>query len=137
MHGLTLSHAQWEELYQNLEDCLPEEGCGLLGGKDDLVQAVLSVTNELHSLVRFRMVPQEQLNGFLWFERHEMEVVGIFHSHPNGPRHPSGTDLSEFAYPGVVNMICWPVVGIWEAKGFWMDGKDYYEVPVNILEAAS
>ena len=95
---------------------------------------VFPVTNALHSPIRFRMAPEEQLKAFLWFEQHEMEMVGIFHSHPNGPSHPSKTDLAEFAYPGVVNVICWPIEGDWQAKGFWMDGKAYHEVPVDLPE---
>jgi len=132
MNGLTISPLQWKSIYKHLEACLPEEGCGLLGGRHGRVMAVCPVTNALHSPVRFRMVPEEQLKAFLWFEQHEMELVGIFHSHPNGPRHPSGTDLAQFAYPDVVSLICWPAEGSWEAKGFWMDGKSYHEVPVVI-----
>ncbi len=137
MESLTLSPSQWETLSRHLQDCLPEEGCGLLGGLEGRVQAVLPVTNELHSAVRFRMLPQEQLENFIRLEEQGLELIGIFHSHPNGPPHPSGSDLAEFTYPGVIYVICWRENGSWELKGFWTDGKTYREVPVNISAAAA
>ena len=92
--------------------CLPEEACGLLGGlfteAGVQVQAVLPITNALHSPVRFRMDPEEQLKAFYYLDEHNLELVTIFHSHPAGPEHPSPTDLAEFAYPGVFTLILFP-----------------------------
>lgn len=132
MHGLTMTQSQWEILCKHLGACLPEEGCGLLGGEGETVLAVLPVENALHSPVRFRMNPEEQLRAFTRIEQEGMDLVGIFHSHPKGPRHPSGLDVAEFAYPGVVNVICFRNGAGWEAKGFWMGGGKYDEVPVRV-----
>src|SRR5512146_1553484 len=101
-----------QEMIEHVLSCLPEEACGLLGGRREDPQgtpdspftaaAVLPIENELHSLVRFRMAPAEQLKAFYWLEEHGLELAAIFHSHPQGPDHPSATDLAEFAYPGVL-----------------------------------
>lgn len=107
--------------------CLPEEGCGLLGGRFNeggtaRVEVVFPVENELHSPVRFRMAPLEQLRVFQEIERLNLDLVGIFHSHPAGPDHPSVTDLAEFLYPGVPVVILSPgAAGGWQVKGFLIE----------------
>ncbi len=94
--------------------CLPDEACGLVGSEQvDILEikakAVLPVENELHSQVRYRMAPAEQLKAFYWLEEHHLEMAALFHSHPQGPDHPSATDLAEFAYPGVLMLILSPI----------------------------
>lgn len=108
-----LSSAAFHEIRAHCLGCLPEEACGLLGGSFQTgagvqAQVVLPVANTLHSPVRFRMDPEEQLKAFYWLDEHALDLVGIFHSHPSGPEHPSATDLTEFAYPGVFTLILSP-----------------------------
>ena len=135
MESLTLSPSQWETLSPSSGRLFAGRRLWAAGRSGGPRSAVLSVTNELHSAVRFRMLPQEQLENFIRLEEQGLELIGIFHSHPNGPPHPSGTDLAEFTYPGVIYVICWRENGSWELKGFWTDGKTYREIPVNISAA--
>ena len=65
---MRLTYAQWVFMRDHIVAQLPEEACGLIGGVGDEARLVLPVTNELHSPVRFRMSPQEQLEAFLRFE---------------------------------------------------------------------
>lgn len=87
----------------------PEEACGLLAGEiiGDRYDArlVLPITNMLHSRVRYQLDPQEQLNAFNYIEEQHLELVGIYHSHPNGPDTPSPTDIAEAYYPEAVQLI--------------------------------
>lgn len=83
----------------------PEEICGLLAGTAGRVFHVLPVMNELHSPIRFRMEPREQLARFLWMDQNDLDLLAIYHSHPRGPVEPSPTDISEFSYPGTISMI--------------------------------
>ena len=83
----------------------PEEVCGLLVGSGCRVSHVLPVQNEYHSPIRFRMEPREQLMNFLWYEKQNLELLAIYHSHPCGPAEPSPTDIYEFAYPETISMI--------------------------------
>jgi proteasome lid subunit RPN8/RPN11 len=109
--------------------CLPEEACGLFGGRittDGLVfhaECWLPVENALHSPVRFRMDPTAQLDGFRAIEEAGLELVAFFHSHPHGPNHPSPTDLGEFAYPGVLSLIVSPAAADgWQARAYQIEG---------------
>lgn len=89
----------------HLHKCLPEEGCGLLAGKDNQVFQWYPITNIFHSSAKYRMDAPEQLNAFLNIEKHEWQLLAIVHSHPNGPAHPSSIDISEAYYPDVAYII--------------------------------
>ena len=107
---LVIPNALWQEITAHAQYCLPEEGCGLLGGSLSadgvgMVSAVMPVENALHSPVRYSMEPAAQLQAFYQLEERGLELLAIFHSHPQGPDHPSLTDRSEFAYPGVLSLI--------------------------------
>jgi proteasome lid subunit RPN8/RPN11 len=115
LNALILPGPLRQQMLEHALTRLPEEACGLLGGRrEDLnspftAAAVLPIENELHSPVRFRMAPAEQLKAFYWLEENGLELTAIFHSHPQGPDHPSATDLAEFAYPGVLMLILSPI----------------------------
>jgi proteasome lid subunit RPN8/RPN11 len=128
--------------------CDPFEACGLIAGRasglprggSEAVQ-VISVTNVLHSRVRFRMDPVQQLKAFNQIEEQGLELLAIYHSHPDGPATPSATDVSEAAYPGVVHLI-WsksgerltePVAEQWNCRGFLIAGGRVSEVAIRIL----
>jgi proteasome lid subunit RPN8/RPN11 len=126
--NLQIPVALREEMLVHLTNCLPEEGCGLLGGQGSVCSRVIPISNELHSPTGFRMDPQEQLRAFLQFEDQGLELTAIYHSHPHGPQIPSATDVAEFAYPGVISMICVPLVTHWMVRGFIIDGETVTEI---------
>jgi len=115
-----------------VEQWLPEEACGLLAGIERRVTLVMPIENQLHSPVRFSMEPRAQLKAFLDIDQENLQLVGIFHSHPAGPAHPSYTDIEEFYYPGAVSVIWSRQGGVWQARGFWIDAGSSDEVPLII-----
>ena len=114
-------------------NCLPLEACGLVAGTENRAVAFLPVSNELQSPSAFRMDPQEQLNAFLWMEKQHLDLLAIFHSHPQGPQTPSTTDIAEFFYPGVTSLIWTPV----SLRAFDITREGYTEVPVALNEASN
>lgn len=111
----------------------PLEACGLLAGKGNEVEAVLRVRNAAQSPVRFRMDPQEQWEAFQWIEAHDLELIGIFHSHPAGPETASVTDIAEAAYD--VTQVIWARIhGQWRAHAFWIENGQANEIPLLLDE---
>ena len=107
----------------------PLEACGLIGGKNGIVELVLPVKNVAASRTIFSMEPRAQLRAMSLIEAEGLELLAIFHSHPRGASAPSITDIKQAAYP-VVNII-WSKVGRrWLARGFWIDGGVVTEVPL-------
>jgi [CysO sulfur-carrier protein]-S-L-cysteine hydrolase len=125
----------FDAMKEHLQECLPEEGCGILGGKNQTVSFVKPITNGLHSPSRFRMDGEEQLKAFLWLEKNDLELMGIFHSHPNGPNHPSPTDLEEFAYPGIAYLIWSQSENGWQVHGYQIEGSHYNEIPLYFTQS--
>ena len=111
----------------------PLEACGLLAGKQDLVETVLRVRNAEQSPVRFRMDAQEQYNAFEWMDANGLDLLGIFHSHPSGPETVSPTDIAEAAYD-VVHVIWSRRKQNWKARGFWIENGQVSEVVLQTLD---
>lgn len=131
--GLTISKKHWQEMLDHVHQHVPLEACGLLAGKHDQVEKVIKVQNQAQSPVRFVMEPYEQLQAFDWIDSNELELLGIFHSHPTGPETVSLTDIAEAAYE-VVHLIWSRTHGQWQARGFWIEADNVTEVPLQIIE---
>jgi len=130
---LKIRSAHWQEMQRHVAEQAPLEACGLLAGKDDLVETVLRVRNADQSPVKFRMDAQEQYDAFMWIESNKLDLVGIFHSHPSGPETVSATDIEEAAYEAVY--IIWvPSNGTWRARGFWIEAGEVTELRLQVVD---
>ena len=109
----------------------PLEACGLLAGKGEQVECMIGVQNQAQSPVRFVMDPREQLKAFEYIEFSQLDLLGIFHSHPEGPGSASTTDIVEAAY-NVVHVILAHNGIHWTARGFWIENGMAAEVPLQV-----
>ncbi len=132
MDSVIINEIAYAVILEAVNAVLPEEACGLLLGKDGVVERVVVVENEIHSPVTFRMNPQEQLDALLLAEEIGLDITGIFHSHPQGPDHPSETDVSRFFYPGSATIILSPIQNGWQCRGFMIETGSYREIPVVV-----
>jgi len=129
---LILTRNHWQAMRHHVARLAPLEACGLLAGKNDRVEVKLGVRNADRSPVRFRMEARAQWRAFRRIEDLGLELVGIYHSHPNGPQHPSPTDVAEAMYP-VVQVVWSPQAGKWQARGFWIEGGRVSEVALQVI----
>ena len=93
---LILTRLQLDDLTDFANNSLPNESCALLLGNhtnENEIKVIdsLSMRNSDASPTRFRIDSQELINGYLTAEKMNLNVVGIFHSHP-APPIPSSTD---------------------------------------------
>ena len=128
---LILSRSHWQAMRRHVARRAPLEACGLLAGKEARVELVLGIPNIEHSRVRFRMEPRAQWRAFQRIESLELELIGIYHSHPAGPNHPSATDAAEEMYR-VVNIIWYRVNREWRARAYRIEAGKSTEVPLQI-----
>lgn len=94
-----------QAIQRNGEAAYPEEGAGLLLGRVDgdtrEVLKIVELTNEREDGARqnrFLIAPQVMLRGEQEAMRLGLDVIGIFHSHPDSPNLPSAFDR-EWALP--------------------------------------
>ncbi|OGN74201.1 MAG: hypothetical protein A2X25_14520 [Chloroflexi bacterium GWB2_49_20] len=129
---LILPRSAWLAMRRHVRRRAPLEACGLLAGRDGRVELVVGVRNAARSPVRYMMNPHDQWRAFNKIEHLGMELLGIYHSHPNGPHQPSATDIREALYSAV--QIIWsPRDGDWQAGGFWIEAGHVSEVPLQIV----
>jgi proteasome lid subunit RPN8/RPN11 len=129
-----LSSELWKQMRDHVSAGSPEEVCGLIAGftQGDSYHAlkVIPVTNILHSPFRYRMDPEGQIQAFNEIETMGVELVGIYHSHPNGPDHPSKRDIEESYYPECANLIWFRNASSWSCRGYFIQNRDLIEVPI-------
>ena len=93
------------------EETYPEECCGFLIGRlhtdgNEAVYARRAVNrNENRREDRYIIAPGEYLEADLAARRENLDIVGIYHSHPDHPAVPSRTDLELATFPGYSYVI--------------------------------
>lgn len=131
--GIRMSTIHWAEMQADVAARAPEEACGFVIGMGDRVELIVPVTNILHDPFRFRMDPQEELNGFLLAEKTGKEIIAVYHSHPVGIDHPSASDVAELTFPGILYLIWFQAASEWQCKAYIMQNRAKpTEVPVII-----
>lgn len=108
MAALTLSRLVWETLLEEARRSLPNECCGLLGGRGDQVVQVYPATNELASPVAYEIPARELFALFRRLRAEKLELVGLYHSHPTGDNAPSARDRERAYYPDAAYVIVTP-----------------------------
>jgi proteasome lid subunit RPN8/RPN11 len=86
----------------------PYEGCGLLLGRAEIdlnvVEEIFPVPNswpvEEEKTLRFRISDGDMLQAELAAAERDLDIVGVFHSHPDSPPVASPRDLAWAAWPG-------------------------------------
>jgi len=117
---------------KEVERCRPDEGCGLVAGAGGQSVKEYPVENILHSPVRFRMDPAQQVKAMLEIESAGWELIAIYHSHPAGPAVPSLTDLREHADPQAAALIWTLKEGDWSSRAYILSPEGYRELRIAI-----
>lgn len=107
---------------------LPHEACGLLLGTGATVETALPAANVAADPAHhFEIDPAALIGAHRAARAGGPQVLGYFHSHPNGLARPSTTDAASAARDGKVWAIAAPVSdGSW-AITCWHDGPAGFE----------
>ncbi|WP_237392288.1 M67 family metallopeptidase [Aurantiacibacter rhizosphaerae] len=105
-----------------------KECCGiLLGtylGAGSTIAAALPAANvHPRPQTHFEIDPQALVNAHRAARAGGPQVLGYYHSHPDGPPHPSATDRAEAAHDGTVWAIVAPGEGAEHDVSFWRDDE--------------
>lgn len=124
------------------ERSYPDEGAGvLLGHSSDgciKVEEILPVTNTFESSQRrrrYQIDARAMMQAEMVAEDRHMEVVGIFHSHPDHPAQPSAYDL-EHSLPWFSYIISSIEAGEAKTSKAWRlleDRSRFEEIEIMIL----
>ncbi len=92
MQKIILKQSDKKLLAQYSENQKPNEACAILFGKDNQVLDIFLTENIEESPLNFTISNEQLIEGYNIAEQKKMEVIGIFHSHPNSDAFPSNTD---------------------------------------------
>ena len=128
MQGIILSQSDKKTLSEYSENQKPNESCALLFGKDNQVSDLFLTENIEKSPVNFTISNKQLIEGYKIAEEKELEVVGIFHSHPNSDAFPSNTD-KKFMQSNPVVWIIYSGINK-NFKAFLLE-SDIIEIPIE------
>jgi len=103
---MKISQALIDEMVAHAREDLPNECCGMIGGRDGEATSVVRVENAAASPLRYEMDPQGQFDALKAIEGAGDELLGIYHSHTRSAAYPSQTDVNQaVAWPEQVYVI--------------------------------
>ena len=98
---LKISSELIKRINAHVENAYPEEGAGFLIGAEGEVKEILSLPNAREDGARhdrFLFEPTDFMKAELKAEELGLDLIGVFHSHPDCPNVPSEYDR-EWAQP--------------------------------------
>src|SRR5262245_7659358 len=79
-------------------DVFPCECCGLLAGKDNVINEYIRTRNIRESEVAYEIDPEEHIAVRKRLRMRGSSVLGAYHSHPRSAASPSPRDVAEAHY---------------------------------------
>jgi proteasome lid subunit RPN8/RPN11 len=105
---MKITDSQLKQIYAHAKETYPHECCGFLLGvfeEGGLVRQVRRATNQNKERTdRFIIDPQEFAQTQAMADDAGLDIIGVYHSHPDWPPIPSQTDM-ESAWEGVYYLI--------------------------------
>ena len=134
MQKITLSESQKKLLSKHAENEKPNESCAILFGtttnESSIVKDVFLTKNIEESPNTFTISNEQLIEGYKIAEEKKMDVVGIFHSHPNSIAYPSDTD-KKFMVSNPVTWVIYSGISC-EFKSFILE-QNVIEIPIEFL----
>jgi proteasome lid subunit RPN8/RPN11 len=128
---LILTNEQRKLLSEESMSNNSNESCALLFGKKEndelIIEEVFLAENIEKSPVSFTIANDQLIRGYKEAEDKGLDVIGIFHSHPNSEPYPSMTDKKFME----INPVAWVIFSN-VSKDFkaYMYESDIIEIPI-------
>jgi proteasome lid subunit RPN8/RPN11 len=130
MSRLSLSPDLLRQIQAHGEAYYPNEGAGLLLGEVDgesrRVTQLLPLDNDFDEderYHRYQISPQDMLQAQQFADSHDLDIVGVFHSHPDHPAQPSEFDR-QWALPWFSYVITRIQKGKAQESRSWLLSED-------------
>jgi proteasome lid subunit RPN8/RPN11 len=123
---------------------LPNECCGLLAGRileadADGPRRALAVgrfplVNAAASPVEFLSDARSMLDAVRAIDRHGLDILAVYHSHPSSDPVPSRKDREQNYSPDVMNLILSLKAAEPLLRGWWLAGEEFLEAEWELVE---
>ena len=141
--SLEILPAVLKRIHLHGQEAYPEEGAGLMLGEIDQdrrrVIELLTLPNVREETARhnrYLLSPEDYLKGEAEADRLGLDVLGVFHSHPDHPNRPSEFDR-QWAWPNFSYLITSVMMGKAHGSRAWRlveDRANFIEEEIEIVE---
>ena len=137
MEEILLNQKQVDTLIQYSEKSGISESCAMLLGihseqQWNVKEVFLTRNSHIDSETNFIIPPEELLQGYQLAEKKQLQLVGVFHSHPNSGASPSNTDKKYMKVNDGVPWIIFSGLNT-DLRAFMLD-EDMEEIKIKIIE---
>jgi proteasome lid subunit RPN8/RPN11 len=125
----------FEDMLEQARAEAPIECCGILAGRDGRAEKLYKMANSEHRRDHYMMAPEQQFEAVKDIRSSSLEMLAIYHSHPETPARPSTEDVRLALTPNVVYVILslhgnnGPAM-----KGFQIEDGTVGEVPIEVVQ---
>lgn len=89
-----------------------QECCGLLAGRGGIISEIFRARNaHANPATGYEIAPRELFQLMREMRAQDLQLLGIYHSHPRGENRPSPTDIGQAFYPDTLYVILSPLPG--------------------------
>ncbi|MFN4336331.1 MAG: M67 family metallopeptidase [Candidatus Nitrosocaldus sp.] len=137
---IVITYKLLESLKKIADKAYPNEACALLAGSIEVhgssytyrIIQIIEVENSDRSSISFSIRDEDLISAYEIMSRSNLELVGIFHTHPFSNAYPSGKDLRYMQ----INPVPWIILGEdGEMRAFIIDeGKGVKELMLSLSD---
>lgn len=103
---MRLSEAQAQQIVAHARADAPREACGIIAGRGETASEIIPIPNAAADPLHTYYMDERRLaEALISLEQRKLELVGFYHSHPNGEPLPSPTDTRQATYPDTPYLI--------------------------------
>ena len=128
---LTIPQAIYDDMITHAKSELPNESCGYLAGKEGIISTFYPMTNIDASPEHFSFDPKEQFNVVKEARNKGIELLSVYHSHPETPARLSEEDIRLFNDPNPVYIIVSLKEKTPEINGFTVNKPTENEIEIE------
>ena len=142
--SITISSTLLQEIHAHGESAYPDEGAGLLLGtirsQGKVVTEILTLENARETSARhnrYLLTAEDYMHGENEAARRGLDVLGVFHSHPDHPNQPSDFDR-DWAMPWFSYIITSVHAGQATTSRSWRLAEDrsrFFEETLSVADS--
>ncbi|HKJ34498.1 MAG TPA: M67 family metallopeptidase [Balneolales bacterium] len=140
---LSITQEVQNYMKNHAEEIYNDECCGFLYGKEEEKRVITLAKEVINSKEgdkrrRFKIDPQDYQQAERFAVENDLDLLGVYHSHPDHPARPSETDLRQ-AVPFFSYIILSVMKGKTDNITSWqLNGNgEFEEEKINILQKQS
>jgi proteasome lid subunit RPN8/RPN11 len=110
MHSIQIVRSISQQILDQARREPDVERCGMLAGREGVITRAFPAVNAARNpATEYEIAPKELFHLTREIRAAGLQLLGIYHSHPNGKNEPSARDIEQAYYPDVAYFIISPL----------------------------